>query len=140
MTYHGAHLVVDDVAFLPTPVHAASGWSRVWPPGRRCGGPPGGTARLPSCHPPTAAGRTADGATVRQISAFLRDCRADAGLDGQPFDLVMSGMSPASPAAATDLAGSLAQAGATWWAECNWDDLESADAMLRRADQGPPRR
>lgn len=44
MTYHGAHLVVDDVAFLPTP----------------------------------------DGATVRQISAFLRDCRADAGLDGRP--------------------------------------------------------
>jgi alkanesulfonate monooxygenase SsuD/methylene tetrahydromethanopterin reductase-like flavin-dependent oxidoreductase (luciferase family) len=35
--------------------------------------------------------------------------------------------------------GSLEQAGATWWAECEWDDLESADPMLRRADQGPPR-
>jgi hypothetical protein len=51
----------------------------------------------------------------------------------------MSGMSPADPAAAADLAGSLEEAGATWWAECKWDDLESADPMLRRADHGPPR-
>jgi hypothetical protein len=48
-------------------------------------------------------------------------------------------MSPAGPGAAADLAGSLAQAGATWWAECKWDDLESAGPMFRQVDQGPPR-
>jgi alkanesulfonate monooxygenase SsuD/methylene tetrahydromethanopterin reductase-like flavin-dependent oxidoreductase (luciferase family) len=32
-----------------------------------------------------------------------------------------------------------AEAGATWWAECDWNTLESAAPMLRRADQGPPR-
>jgi hypothetical protein len=52
----------------------------------------------------------------------------------------MCAMSPPSPAAATDLAGSLADAGATWWAECMWgDDLEKAAPMFRRVEQGPPR-
>ena len=48
------------------------------------------------------------------------------------------GAPPAAPAAATDLVGPLAEAGATWWAECIWDDLERAEPMVRRADQGPP--
>ena len=48
-------------------------------------------------------------------------------------------MSPAAPAAATDLVGPLAEAGGTWWAECQWDDLERAEPMARRVDQGPPR-
>ena len=34
--------------------------------------------------------------------------------------------------------GPLAQAGATWWAECMWDDLERAEPMVRRVDHGPP--
>jgi hypothetical protein len=51
----------------------------------------------------------------------------------------MSGMTPGDPAAAADLTGPLAQAGATWWAECRWDDLESAGPMIRRTEQGPPR-
>ena len=59
-----------------------------------------------------------DAATVREIHAFLAGCRAAAGLGEEPFDLVMSGTTPARPAAAADLTGSLGQAGATWWAEC----------------------
>jgi hypothetical protein len=47
-------------------------------------------------------------------------------------------MSPAAPAAATDLVGPLAEAGAAWWVECQWDDLERAEPMARRVDQGPP--
>jgi len=43
------------------------------------------------------------------------------------------GTSPADPAAA-DLVGSLGQAGATWWAECLWDDLERAEPMMRRVE------
>jgi hypothetical protein len=88
-----------------------------------------------------ASGRPAqpDAATVRDISKFLAEQRAAAGLQDEPFDLAMSGISPADPAAAADLLGSLEQAGATWWQECNYDALESAEPVLRRADQGPPR-
>ena len=57
----------------------------------------------------------------------------------EPFDLVTPGTTPADPAAAADLTGSLGQAGATWWAECLWEDLESAGPMIRRTEQGPPR-
>jgi alkanesulfonate monooxygenase SsuD/methylene tetrahydromethanopterin reductase-like flavin-dependent oxidoreductase (luciferase family) len=117
--YHGAHVVIDDVTFLPTPVQ------RPRVPIMRSG-----AEGLPP---------QPDAATVAEISAFLRDCRAEAGLDSEPFDLLMCAMSPANRRAAADLAGSLAQAGATWWAECKWDDLESADPMFRRVDQGPPR-
>jgi hypothetical protein len=28
----------------------------------------------------------------------------------------------------------------TWWAECIWDDLERAEPMVRRVEQGPPPR
>jgi hypothetical protein len=44
----------------------------------------------------------------------------------------MSGTSPADPAAAAELLGSLEEAGATWWEECNYEALESAEPMLRR--------
>jgi hypothetical protein len=47
-------------------------------------------------------------------------------------------LTAAALAAAADLVGPLAEAGATWWAECEWDDLERAEPMLRRVDQGPP--
>ena len=82
--------------------------------------------------------RPPDAATVREIHGFLAGERAAAGLSGEPFDLVIYGMSPAAPAAATDLVGPLAEAGATWWAECVWDDLERAEPMARRVDRGPP--
>src|ERR1035441_2879974 len=143
VSFHGDHVIVDDVAFLPTPVQRprvpvwVGGYWPAKPPMRRAARWDGAAPILASRDgglPPVP-----DAATVREMDAFLRDCRAEVGLDGQPFDLVVSGMSPADPAAAADLTGPLAQAGATWWAECRWDDLESADAMLRRTDQGPPR-
>ncbi len=143
VAFRGEYVVVDDVTFLPTPVQRprVPVWvGGVWPARprmRRAARWDGAAPILPYADggmPPQP-----DAVTVREISAFLGECRAEAGLDAKPFDLVMSGMSPADPAAAADLLGSLAQAGATWWAESKWDDLESADPMLRRADQGPPR-
>jgi alkanesulfonate monooxygenase SsuD/methylene tetrahydromethanopterin reductase-like flavin-dependent oxidoreductase (luciferase family) len=143
VTYRGAHVVIDDVTFLPSPVQRprvpiwAGGYWPVKAPMRRA-------ARWDGAAPIMRSGAEGlppqpDALTVAQISAFLRDCRAEAGLDKEPFDLLLCAMSPANLRAAADLAGSLAQAGATWWAECKWDDLESADPMFRRVDQGPPR-
>jgi alkanesulfonate monooxygenase SsuD/methylene tetrahydromethanopterin reductase-like flavin-dependent oxidoreductase (luciferase family) len=143
VTFHGDHVVVEDVTFLPTPVQrprvpvwVGGNWPAK-PPMRRAARWDGAAPILPSEDggmPPQP-----DAATVREISAFLHECRAEAGLEAEPFDLAMSGISPADPAAAADLLGSLEEAGATWWEECNWDALESAEPVLRRADQSPPR-
>jgi alkanesulfonate monooxygenase SsuD/methylene tetrahydromethanopterin reductase-like flavin-dependent oxidoreductase (luciferase family) len=143
VNFRGDHVVVDDVTFLPTPVQRprvpiwAGGYWPAKPPMRRAARWDGAAPILHS----DASGKPAqpDAATVREISKFLAGQRAAAGLEDEPFDLAMSGMSPADPAAAADLLGSLGQAGATWWQECNYDALESAEPVLRRADQGPPR-
>jgi alkanesulfonate monooxygenase SsuD/methylene tetrahydromethanopterin reductase-like flavin-dependent oxidoreductase (luciferase family) len=143
VTYRGEHVVINDVTFLPTPIQRprvpiwAGGYWPVKAPMRRAARWDGAAPIMRS-----AAGAwppQPEAATIAEISAFLRDCRAAAGLEKDPFDLLVCAMSPADPSAAADLAGSLAQAGATWWAECKWDDLESAAPILRLADQGPPR-
>jgi alkanesulfonate monooxygenase SsuD/methylene tetrahydromethanopterin reductase-like flavin-dependent oxidoreductase (luciferase family) len=142
VNFRGTQVIVEDVTFLPTPVQRprVPVWvAGVWParaPMRRAarwdGAVPlllpadGGKPRLP------------DAATVREIHRFLHDQRAAAGTAAEPFDLVLSGPSPADQAAAADLMCSLEQAGATWWAESRWDDLERAAPMVRRVDQGPP--
>jgi alkanesulfonate monooxygenase SsuD/methylene tetrahydromethanopterin reductase-like flavin-dependent oxidoreductase (luciferase family) len=142
VTFRGEHVVIEDVTFLPTPVQRPRVpiWvGGEWParaPMRRA-------ARWDGAIPLLLPDRgreplQPDAATVRQIHGFLTSQRAKAGLGGEPFDLVMSGTSPAPPAAAADLVGPLAEAGATWWAECIWDDLERAEPMVRRVDQGPP--
>jgi len=144
VTFRGQHVVVEDVAFLPTPVQRPR--VPVWvggewparPPMRRAARWDGAAPILLSA--PGRKPRQPDAATVGEIHAFLRGQRAAAGIHEEPFDLVMSGTSPADPAAAADLVGPLGQAGATWWAECLWDDLERAEPMVRRVEQGPPPR
>jgi len=143
VTFRGDYVRIDDVVFRPTPVQRPR--VPIWVggewPARR---PMRRAARWDGAAPIM---RTADGsqppqpdaATVGEIHAFLTKCRSAAGLGGEPFDLVMSGMTPGDPAAAADLTGPLSQAGATWWAENRWDDLERAAPMIRRTEQGPPR-
>jgi len=141
VTFRGDHVVIDDVTFLPTPVQRprVPVWvGGLWPARR----PMRRAARWDGAIPlmPYEGGwpREPDAATVREIHGFLTEARAEAGRGAEPFDLVISGASPADPAAAEDLMGPLADAGATWWAESVWDDLESAASMVRRAEQGPP--
>jgi alkanesulfonate monooxygenase SsuD/methylene tetrahydromethanopterin reductase-like flavin-dependent oxidoreductase (luciferase family) len=144
VTFRGQHLVVEDVAFLPTPVQRPR--VPVWVGGEWPARPPmRRAARWDGAMPilldgPGRRPRQPDAATVGEIDAFLRAQREQAGRAGEPFDLVVSGTSPAGAAAAADLVGRLARAGATWWAECRWDDLERAEPMLRRVEGGPPLR
>jgi alkanesulfonate monooxygenase SsuD/methylene tetrahydromethanopterin reductase-like flavin-dependent oxidoreductase (luciferase family) len=142
VTFRGQHVIIDDVTFLPTPVQRPRVpiWvGGVWParrPMRRAARWDGAAPIMPFGDggvPPQP-----DAGTTAEIHAFLAGCRAEGGREGEPFDLVMSGMSPADPGAAEDLTAELAQAGATWWAENLWTDLESAAPMIRRAEQGPP--
>jgi hypothetical protein len=87
------------------------------------------------------AARPPDVSEVRELVRFLRGCRAENGLADRPFDIVIGGMSPVGPAAGHDLVGPLADLGITWWDErMPWgDDLERAEPILRRIEQGPPR-
>ena len=147
VTYHGRHVQVDDVTFLPAPVQRPRVpiWvGGVWPARRPMRRAARWDGAAPIMYTEDRKPRQPDAATVREIHAFLTACRAEVPASEvpaseAPFDLVMNAMSPASPAAAADLAGSLAEAGTTWWAECMWGDLESAAPMIRRVDQGPPR-
>lgn len=152
VTYHGRHVQVDDVTFLPVPVQRPRVpiWvGGVWPARRPMRRAARWDGAAPIMYTEDRKPRQPDAATVREIHAFLTACRAEAPASAAPasaapaseapFDLVMNAMSPDSPAAAADLAGSLAEAGTTWWAECMWGDLESAVPMIRRVDQGPPR-
>jgi hypothetical protein len=88
-----------------------------------------------------AAARPPEVSEVRELVRFLRGCRAENGLAGKPFDIVIGGMSPAGPTAGHDLVGPLADLGITWWDErMPWgDDLQRTEPILRRIEQGPPR-
>jgi alkanesulfonate monooxygenase SsuD/methylene tetrahydromethanopterin reductase-like flavin-dependent oxidoreductase (luciferase family) len=139
VTFRGQHVVIEDVVFRPTPVQRPR--VPIWVGGEWPAKPPmRRAARWDGAMPifldaQSRRPRQPDLATVREVHAFLNNERARLGRDGEQFDLVISGTSRAG---ATDLAGPLAEAGATWWAECIWDDLERAEPMLRRVDQGPP--
>jgi len=143
VTFRGEHVVVDDVAFLPTPVQRPRVpiWvAGIWPakaPMRRAARWDGAVPILPE--PDGSSSRRPDPAAVAEIREFLDTSRAAAGRQSEPFDLVIRGTTPPDPAAAADLLAPLAAAGATWWEECAPDHLEQATPMFRRVDQGPPR-
>jgi alkanesulfonate monooxygenase SsuD/methylene tetrahydromethanopterin reductase-like flavin-dependent oxidoreductase (luciferase family) len=146
VTFHGQHVVVDDVAFAPVPVQrprvpiwVGGNWPAK-PPMRRAARWDGAVPIMKVQGLDPAGNRKPpqpDAAFVGAVNAFLRDCRAEAGRAAEPFDLVISGSS--EPESATDTVGPLAEAGATWWQECAWDvSLERAKPMLRRVEAGPP--
>ncbi|MFJ9081561.1 LLM class flavin-dependent oxidoreductase [Streptomyces sp. NPDC102384] len=58
-----------------------------------------------------------------------------------PFDFVVGGLTPPGKAAALDVVGPLADAGATWWDERQLQTggtIDSYEAVLRRIEAGPP--
>jgi hypothetical protein len=142
VTYRGNQITIDDVVFRPTPVQRprVPVWvGGMWPnkaPMRRA-------ARWDGAIPATAdfeTGRPPDVSEVRDLVLFLRGCRVENGLADRPFDIALGGASPAGPAG-RDLAGPLADLGATCWIErMPWgDDLGLTEPVLRRIEQGPPR-
>jgi alkanesulfonate monooxygenase SsuD/methylene tetrahydromethanopterin reductase-like flavin-dependent oxidoreductase (luciferase family) len=72
---------------------------------------------------------------VREISAYIAANRTET----TPFDIVAEGATPGDrPDEAAAILRGWADAGATWWIEALWN-AESADAVWRRVEQGPPR-
>jgi alkanesulfonate monooxygenase SsuD/methylene tetrahydromethanopterin reductase-like flavin-dependent oxidoreductase (luciferase family) len=137
--FRGRQLVADDITFAPTPVQRprVPVWvAGVWPnrpPLRRA-------ARWDGVYPlvtdATSEFRAPTVEELGQIRAYIAEHRPTEG----PFDIVVSGATPAEdPAAARAAVQPLAEAGATWWMEAfdaERGPLEHTRARIRR---GPPR-
>lgn len=76
---------------------------------------------------------------IRAMRSFI-DAHRD---QTTPFEIVVEGKTPGNqPAKAANQVRAWAEAGATWWIEAMWSDLDHtghADAVRKRIHQGPPR-
>jgi hypothetical protein len=72
---------------------------------------------------------------LRAMKAYIAANRTET----TPFDIVVEGKTPGDDAqAAASIVRALAEAGATWWIEAMWGDLEQ-EHWLTRIRQGSPR-
>jgi alkanesulfonate monooxygenase SsuD/methylene tetrahydromethanopterin reductase-like flavin-dependent oxidoreductase (luciferase family) len=72
---------------------------------------------------------------------WLRERRASEGLSMEGYDVVAEGTTPADGAAAAEIVRPWAEAGATWWIDADWSDMEPGRvraAALERLRAGPP--
>ena len=81
--------------------------------------------------------QTSDPDAVRDIAAYVARERP-AELRDRPFEIVVEGRTPLKRAAATAKVRPVAEAGATWWIESNWD-AATITAQRARSEAGPPR-
>ncbi|MBO2445479.1 LLM class flavin-dependent oxidoreductase [Actinomadura barringtoniae] len=145
VTHHGVHYTAEDVTLLPAPVQRprppiwiAGFWPRPRPFRRAArfdGAVPLFVSATHGNNPPVDE--------VRDLAAFIheeRQGREEREAD-RPFEIVVGGISPGDPGQASDLLGSLVEAGATWWDErqrMDTDDLDRLAPTLARVEQGPP--
>jgi alkanesulfonate monooxygenase SsuD/methylene tetrahydromethanopterin reductase-like flavin-dependent oxidoreductase (luciferase family) len=79
---------------------------------------------------------------LREGLAWLRERRDSQGLSMEGYDVVAEGTSPSDPAAAGDVVRPWSDAGATWWLEADWSDIDPSRvraAAEQRLTAGPPR-
>jgi alkanesulfonate monooxygenase SsuD/methylene tetrahydromethanopterin reductase-like flavin-dependent oxidoreductase (luciferase family) len=73
---------------------------------------------------------------------WIRERRAALGLAEAAYDVVAEGTTPADPRQAALAVRPWAEAGATWWLEADWSDMDPQRvraAAERRLAAGPPR-
>ncbi len=137
--FHGEQLTAAGVTFQPTPVQRPRPpvWIGCDWPSRR---PLRRAARWDGVAPmiinPQDGSFAPTPATVAEITAAAGELRTS----GDPFDVVITGRTPAGdPAAAADQAGQAGAAGATWWLEGFRPGPGEYAAALARIEAGPPR-
>ena len=78
---------------------------------------------------------------MREGVEWLRESRAAAGLGMDGYDVVAEGTTPADAAAAAAIVRPWIDAGATWWIDADWSDMDPErvrTAALARLPAGPP--
>jgi hypothetical protein len=81
-------------------------------------------------------------AVTRAGIEWLREHRAAAGLSMDRYDILAEGMTPPDPGAAGAIVRPWIEAGATWWIDADWSDMDPERvraAALARLRAGPPR-
>jgi alkanesulfonate monooxygenase SsuD/methylene tetrahydromethanopterin reductase-like flavin-dependent oxidoreductase (luciferase family) len=134
VSYQGKHVTVRDAMLRPAakvPVWVAGRWPNRAPFRR--------AARWDAAVPLFENYRAQDPPPpdeVRELAAFLTECRTREGRENEPFELVIGGKTTGR-----DSIGALVEAGATWWDErIPFDDtLDKADSYRRRIEEGPPK-
>jgi alkanesulfonate monooxygenase SsuD/methylene tetrahydromethanopterin reductase-like flavin-dependent oxidoreductase (luciferase family) len=135
--FHGEHLTASDVAFQPTPVQRPRPpvWIGCnWPnrsPLRRAARWDGVAPMIVS---PEDGSWQSTAAVVKEIVAAVRR------EGGDPFDVVITGRTPAGrPSEAQETVEPIEAAGATWWLEGFRPSPGEYAVALRRIEAGPPR-
>ncbi|MBA2255365.1 MAG: LLM class flavin-dependent oxidoreductase [Chloroflexi bacterium] len=137
--FEGKHYRFGPMTFRPRPVQRPRIPIWVvgsWPSARSMARAADWDGVVPQVRGPAGDGLATAPEHVREILAFATERRMAAGR-ADPWDLVAEGTTPADdPVAAARRVRPLADAGATWWIESDWDaDL---DALRRRIVAGPP--
>ena len=91
-------------------------------------------------------GPAANPAVLREVTAWIAAKRLVVGAGAnpspileRPYEVVVDGVTPgADPAGAASITRAVAEAGATWWIEADWEHAE-LDTLSARIDAGPPR-
>ncbi len=137
--HDGTHYRVRQTALLPATVQRPRPpvWiAGYWPnraPMRRAARWDGAVPLFTSAR----HGQTPTSDEVRELVGYLAGQRGERV--GEPFDVVVGGVS--DPSSAADLLGPLERAGATWWDERQMQtnpDHYRAEPVLRRIEAGPP--
>jgi hypothetical protein len=93
--------------------------------------------------PPDAGGHSElTPAVMAEAVAWIHGERAAAGLSMESYAITVEGATPADdPAAAVEQVRPWAEAGATWWIDADWSDMDPTavrSAAERRLRAGPP--
>ena len=81
--------------------------------------------------------QTSDPSQIRAVAEVVtRERRPEPG--DRPFEIVVEGRTPLDMDLAAAAVRPLADAGATWWMESDWDG-STVDSLRRRIQAGPPR-
>jgi alkanesulfonate monooxygenase SsuD/methylene tetrahydromethanopterin reductase-like flavin-dependent oxidoreductase (luciferase family) len=146
VTYEGAHYRARpaEVMVPPRPVQrprvpiwAVGAWPR--PKSMRRAARLDGW--LPAYMPRSGGDHELTPELLRDGIDWLREQRAAEGLTMDGYDIVAEGTTPPDPAAAAQIVRPWAAAGATWWIDADWSDMEPGRvraAALERLRAGPP--
>jgi alkanesulfonate monooxygenase SsuD/methylene tetrahydromethanopterin reductase-like flavin-dependent oxidoreductase (luciferase family) len=98
---------------------------------------------LPNYAPPGGGRGELTPDVLAEAVEWIRKERAGNGLDMSGYDIVMEGNTdPTDPAAAAEKVRPWSEAGANWWLEADWSDMDpvrAREAAERRLRAGPPR-